>query len=83
MPAQNIFDLNADGLVDEADTIDGTRIVGIGYASRGSAGAGARFIDADNGTRVYKLPLTGGQTATLTLANGAYTGRRTWHEIRE
>ena len=83
VPAQNIFDLNADGLVDEADTIDGTRIVGIGYASRGSAGAGARFIDSDNGTRVYKLPLTSGQTATLTLANGAYTGRRTWHEIRE
>ncbi|ROO28405.1 pilus assembly protein [Salinisphaera japonica] len=82
-PARNVFDLNADGLVNEADTIDGTRIVGIGYASRGSAGAGARFIDSDNGTRVYKLPLTSGQTATLTLANGAYTGRRTWHEIRE
>ena len=83
VPSRNIFDLNLDGRVDETDTIDGTRIVGIGYAGRGSAGAGARFIDRDNNTRVYKLPLTGGQTATVTLASGAFTGRRTWHEIRD
>ena len=83
-PARLIFDLNGDARINELDDVDTAGpIASIGFGAGGASGAGAEFLDPDNATRVLKLPLSGGSTATITLSSGGYTGRRTWHEIRE
>ena len=80
--AKNVFDVNGDGLVNDEDA--GTpRVAGIGFGSEsGSPGQGPSFNDLTNGTQVIKTPLTGGGTATITLARDFLNGRRSWHEIR-
>lgn len=84
-PAHNIFDLNGDGRIDigDADIAAGRGIAGVGFGTRGSAGAGAEFIDRANDVRVIRLPLSNGSPATLTLSYAGFSGRRSWHEIRQ
>lgn len=95
-PAENVYDFNGDGVVDEQDTAiikgqlgdDQTGndpvVAGVGFGDRGSPGPGPSFRDPITGVRVLKLPLTnGGTTVTLTVASDGHAGRRSWHEIRE
>ncbi len=80
--AKNVFDVNGDGLVNDQDAST-PRVAGIGFgAESGSPGQGPSFNDRNNGTQVIKTPLTGGGTATITLARDFLNGRRSWHEIR-
>ncbi|MGN8197970.1 pilus assembly protein [Salinisphaera sp. RV14] len=80
--ANNIFDVNGDGVVNEQDAST-PRVAGVGFGSKsGSPGRGASFNDLVHGTQVIKTPLTGGGTATITLARDFLNGRRSWHEIR-
>ncbi|WP_353222445.1 pilus assembly protein [Salinisphaera hydrothermalis] len=80
--AKNIFDVNGDGIVNEQDAST-PRVAGIGFGSEsGSPGQGPSFNDLNHGTQVIKTPLTGGGTATITLARDFLNGRRSWHEIR-
>lgn len=80
--AKDIFDVNGDGVVDDKDAST-PRVAGIGFgAESGSPGQGPSFNDLDNATQVIKTPLTGGGTATITLARDFLNGRRSWHEIR-
>ncbi|AWN17016.1 Type IV fimbrial biogenesis protein PilY1 [Salinisphaera sp. LB1] len=80
--AKNIFDVNGDGVVNDQDAST-PRVAGVGFGSKsGSPGRGASFNDLVHGTQVIKTPLTGGGTATITLARDFLNGRRSWHEIR-
>ncbi|WP_423820885.1 PilC/PilY family type IV pilus protein [Salinisphaera sp. SPP-AMP-43] len=78
-PQRRLFDSNGDARIDEADTLG---VAGIGFGTRGSPGSGPTLTDSNNGTRVFKVPMSNGGATTISVTNDADTGRRSWHEIR-